>query len=1647
MARIVPKLNLNKTPQLVDNNSLVFAKNIRLLKDGTIGPDTSLEEVETNTGDVTHHSLTHEAVYENVTNFNYSILDFKTAIAWTKTKTITLDENGVPIEEECFNFGYDDPTIDFDDKYKTSDKRRYIQVPSDEAHTIACYKYKNPFDINTYRNYWTIGKFKYDVNNNFLIETSGLILFIAVRKEYYNTGSALAADAPTAFYVILPKQFLGATIIAFNLDYIIINPVYKTKTTTQVEVQSQYTETWDTYDTVQYIAQIVGLDNKIYFFKESNYIKYSAAARTVIEDEYEDETFVTNPITGRTATFNVDNKGYVTRNGVLFQDSSIAEIISNYNSNARVKIFEYNEINNSFQIIECAWTYNGGKITGCVSVNSTGEYILTICEHDVEGNTLVPIKHINLTKCSENDDESLYTQAPNIPISNLKLIGRYIKNIPSGVYQFFIRYKIHDNFYTTWFPCSKELFAGTRKQTDTLQGSIKHTDLHEDSNNSFVFTIEHLFPEYCSSFEQYQLGFIVSSDGGVFARSWKHFDINNASTESIYFEYNKDDVEELDIEELLKVNYDLFNVENITQYKNRLYIANYKETDFNEDLASYAKNINVKLKLAEVSVSDGYFFNNIPLHQSTISGIYDSFGGTNIRDTFDNFMYCNNNIIEENQVSESSVNVTQSVYNNTRSDIINISKVFISYNNDVYYIYGSASENVSIEVQSTNTNSICDFVVNAIRNNILGIDANGNYKYRIDSSTIITIDNIHIVYKTFEKYTKRYLEEGDGPGSHPHYVTDFYIKTCINNVIKTIELKSSIFTSSYQYNEHNTLLPFTKYDFYVHFVKQNGIVTNGYFIGTKEITRYCKGYEVVTEGYPTRPDAMTVLENIRNLDDLCFYREANDEYAYYDNELTNERTYYKLIEETTGQSIIYPSFTNIRCPQGYVGCFISIAKYGNNVTQGFNYEYDSVNHIHKIDCLELDTLLYNIQSNIKVRASNGVDVTEEAVYCSSGTTKPVKHLGCSGHVEFVKNGQITTKCWIILDSVNKPYNKTLIKLTPYIKLNTESVTYYSNYIDINSPGYYCEVVKLNRQFCDAEYVDENDNKTGYYVSGTDIYTRNIMSDEINLEDVEGKVHYHNSNVNFIFSNFNLNYVSLTNDLVPQVRRYDIQREGSAEEGLITSSSKQFITTVNSLTASFILELKSMYRDYTRKLFYEYTENKITEFNNTIRVSSLDVDEIYRYIYRFEATDYYNVPTQRGIITNLVAVANTLYVHCEHSLFKFSDNKQLNANDEEVTLQENDIFNSGISEVFDAQYGYAGLQNREQSLVTYNAYVFYDTVAKIIYAFGGEQQIGNISEPIQKIIDWINPQEVIFVADELNDRFFVNLRNDNGNICLSFNFKAKSFIAIHDIDFYKGFHSRRHTYFVHNNIFDEDVIGWSIYRIIDKLTVNNVDNYIAYQNCYTPSLISISDMNEPTGINSALACIDVITNVEYEKIKVLNFINWICSEIEEYGGSLNYTAEEQLNRLYPGDKLRIYTDSTSTDLFELTDANGEAKLSNEQRNINVNGDIQPVKESWQYPQYNCGVFSMNYFRDIIKNGNVYTANNPDLFKYKTSQNGMTGGVSANRLVNLNERSQRLNLTQENALIYGKYFVMRLIFNNRNFKVENVIFNMNNYGKTK
>ena len=48
MGKIINKLNLNRTPQIVENNSLIYAKNIRLTPDDTLCADTSLQKILSN---------------------------------------------------------------------------------------------------------------------------------------------------------------------------------------------------------------------------------------------------------------------------------------------------------------------------------------------------------------------------------------------------------------------------------------------------------------------------------------------------------------------------------------------------------------------------------------------------------------------------------------------------------------------------------------------------------------------------------------------------------------------------------------------------------------------------------------------------------------------------------------------------------------------------------------------------------------------------------------------------------------------------------------------------------------------------------------------------------------------------------------------------------------------------------------------------------------------------------------------------------------------------------------------------------------------------------------------------------------------------------------------------------------------------------------------------------------------------------------------------------------------------------------------------------------------------------------------------------------------------------------------------------------
>lgn len=1334
-------------------------------------------------------------------------------------------------------------------------------------------------------------------------------------------------------------------------------------------------------------------------------------------------------------------------------------------------IIEYDELSNTSKEIENhKWTYSDGVINGCVTTNNTGESILTICESKATKD--VPIKHINLSHPNVAD-ESLYTQAPKIPLLNLNFDTTYPKTIPNGVYQFFVRYKIRDGFYTNWHPCSKECFSGSHETINTVQGTLRYVNVHTDASSSFVFDVDFINATAKEYYKSFQIGFILSHDDAVVARSWKEFDFD---TTKIYFDYEQSYIEEINIDDLTKPIYEIFNVKNITNFKNKLYISNYKETDFNPNITDILSDVTLKCETFNKGV---FKFDNQDLHLNNEGLYYEKFGDK----TFEE-------IIIDPKYFSTGITDTENTSKITTSDGA-IAKFYFgfdgSFDPDIYFMYGWNKQPVQYEGEEPNKRRITpynfydffgiqgyDFNNNAIYDpfsdydsetknlfiKIIGAHAQGyivmlprstggihpfqgkttwwkgktqeltdeqrqsvyddfpdvpmgslyfiedhnldddqieGYKKDISNSFnqffeskvnyIITgvkaiygpieynlteifdqtsaKDFNHVFRKTqidtvddfLKSVTSVYITRLVGLYKKSPYV--FYInddnykgpisaikieyskiefkagfssdELCVDcirtNYSRIVNISPNInyITNTYKDEQRRTLMPFTEYEFYIHFVKDNGVITNGLSIGTKSWNSWTS------------------------------IRDKN--------------------------SLIYPKFTLSQIPNGYVAWFISIYKKSNEVCQCFNYDSSDGNNY--VDCIEEDLLLYKLNDNVTIKqfylqnTSGEVDITTEAKYYSSGSTIPLRLFGNPGVISWtgnVINGNDSD--FFVYNATSRAGNnaKQLIKVTPFININTNS---YDDQKQLNLPGYVNLVYKLDRLL-----------SMSIYVAGSDIYKKEQSNNTINIDNNTNYIPVICSEANIILSNYNLNYISLTEEIVPRLRTS--KTEGGGFQTLCVS--------VNTLTSSDIYELKSMYRDYIRKYFMPVEDTSLIEFNNTIRSSNVDTDEVYRDIYRFESTDYYNVPCGKGIIINMFAIANSIYVHTEHSLFKFSGANSLSSEGGEVNLKESEVFNTGVTEIFDAENGFAGLFEKHHSLVTYNSYIFYDQAANIIYGYSGEGQLADISKSIDKVINAYNVTDVKFANDYYNDRFFANIICSEGNICLSFNFNAKSFVSIHDFVFDDSFYTRKTVYFIKNN---------NIYKY-------NKTQYLSYSGLYSKSLLNYTDYKGDASYEEA--CLDVIYNEDYERIKNLNYINWVCNKALDYK-TTDLMAEGE-NEKYGGSKLRFYTDQCYTKTIDLINDD----------NIPLDGRNSKITDtnSYKYPVFNCGVWSYNYFRDVH--------NITDIFKYENDA----------------EYSEDKNLgrdyfSDENSLLYGKYFVARFIFNNGNFKFENIHFNVNDYGK--
>lgn len=1201
----------------------------------------------------------------------------------------------------------------------------------------------------------------------------------------------------------------------------------------------------------------------------------------------------------------------------------------------------------SIEIVRSAWKYNGGTITGNVQINLNDDIILTICESfdDTKNNPLVPIKTLNLTYSKFDDDESIYTQAPNIPIVNLSLKDYYTKTIPNGVYQFFIRYKIREGYYTQWMPCSTELHTGNTKLLSTQQGSIQYTDVHEDSNKSFILNVDKVV-DYTNSFIKYQIGFILSHDDETYARAWKHFDINN---NIIYFDYNTNDITEIDISELLTPIYQLYNVKNITNFKNKQYVSNYIETDFSPKISeNILDGINIDIKLDNNIASkvqyDGYNTKFVEREgEYYIEEIEGKPVNEIVAELYKNIEKTNYPYIYHGDPGEQLPDKNPAIVEEQYG--IKFTTYCVESNQVKEKYIGASNHdggNWGLRLKFDTDDDIWKYTVKS------------DFEYWEFGQALALYDDVYDrVYSLVkyihngnlydENFKRIYTNDGiwymDGPRiPYPQQPEESYSTCYLCRIGISLNIKKEkIVQVSDESIFNTTLLPCKTYNFYIHFVKQTGEITNGYLVDTIDLKT-----KEVTSSDGTKYSGVKLLKE-------C---------------LTNHKT-------------IYPVFKVRAVPQQYVAYFFSIADVKTNIVEINNHKVEGGKLYSQ--ALEVTVGLKPYINNIPVRQPDTEDDTKlnehVGTYHSSNDPTLLLTYGSVGVISAEPNIKPHLNAIIIDDTNRENTVFDLIKCTPYISnYNQEDKIYDVGNENLNLLGFIVNTNPLPIVF-------------DKFFSGTDAYQKDVSSGIISLTEIDmPKIAPYSRNASsYIYSEYNLNYLGLTEDYIVKIK-------GSGQEA---TKEKILVIVKDSQLLSEVYTLPKMYYEFTRKTYVAYDENNILKinFSNTIRSSQLSSDESIINNYYFPPTDYYNIPTNKGIITNLVAVGNGILVHTEDSLFKFNGNNSISASGgEDIQLNESEVFDTGISEIFGSQYGFGGLKYKTDSIVLEQGYIFYDTDSRIIYMYSGEGQNKPISNSIDKLLKSMKVEHIYFANDFYNDRVFMLIKEQTNTLVLTYNLVLKDFISIHDITYDKSFNTKTKCYFIK---------GDSIYTIDETSLEHNIE-LINYTNHYPKHTSDPISNKKPSSI------IDVMFNTSYELVKTLNSISWICGKVTDFNNDEDVNlAEELLDYSYKGDYVQIYTDSCTTDQIPLRGRSNDTSIDV------TNPDTIYAKfdaDSYLKPYFEKGRWNLNYFRDI---------------------------KNITKTLNIGRETY---ISDDNSLIYGKYIVCRFIFESgNNFKFENLFVN--------
>ena len=545
------------------------------------------------------------------------------------------------------------------------------------------------------------------------------------------------------------------------------------------------------------------------------------------------------------------------------------EIIIFASGQATSAIARYNEKENKCKIL-----YNGSllnninKIKGTFTYNINNDLIIAISLYNT--NTDEPLRVFNLGKFNDtNIDNNQFKNEISSIIPEVKLPSiknhYYVKGpCYKGWTYLYIRFKINKTDYTQWYNFGYPIFVDDiyrqqifrycfyqyrvgRNAAELDLYNVDDYDGHSSvpmdgfgtgcydgfSNNSEIsnttFAINLNFNSF-NNFDQYQLGFVCASK--AYTKVFITNDINISNTNYIF---NPKCLSEGSITEFITAYYNYYNVKNIINYKNRLYISNYKEQTLNKKIdQSIIDSVSISLKVNTTNFAFSSIAKNVTSTLKRIVTLTEK--RKDVRSGQEQLKTPKQYFLDINSTFDI---ISQGIPFNKILNVDNSIKLIVKRTKD-------------------NTTTEEDIFINSIT----------IIKDPSDDSTLPGYCKIKIGENVYDSIEYCFKTDVDSNGNH----TNFKIFDATNYIISFQKKCIDTISSFNDRLKESTLIPGEVYSFYIHYIDKYGHATNGYRINNKTYltTNTGNGYFIpikiylpvknLTEGYIAVNEEYTLKE-------------------------------------------------------------------------------------------------------------------------------------------------------------------------------------------------------------------------------------------------------------------------------------------------------------------------------------------------------------------------------------------------------------------------------------------------------------------------------------------------------------------------------------------------------------------------------------------------------------------------------------------------------------------------------------------------------------------------------------------------------------------------------------------------------------------